>query len=125
MRRILVVIVALVPLALATAASAASVRVNAAENMTDSGSRGSCQVHLSVNLDELEAFCFSPGRTWFKVRVPGVEGPIRRVQAAERGDCSGQRIDAVRRGGTNAIVRITNVGEFDCYYTTVVVRFDP
>ena len=123
MRRILVAIVALTLLLLATPAWADSVRVSAAENLTRSGSRGSCQVHRTV-ADEVVAFCLSPGRTWFKVRVPGVTGTITRLQAAETGDCSGQRLAAVQRDGS-ALVKVTNVGEFRCTYTTIVVRFAP
>ena len=95
--------------------------MSAAENLTDSGSTGSCQVHRTIS-DEVIAFCFSDGRTWFKVRVRGVTGEITRIQAAATGDCSGQRIKSVRRGDS-AFLKIINVGEFRCTYSTVVVRF--
>jgi hypothetical protein len=122
MRRIIVTIATLVPLALATPALADSVRVNAAENMTTSGSRGSCQVHRTV-ADQVLAFCLSDGRTWFKVRVEGVDGTITKVRTADSGDCSGQTLRWTQRTAT--LVKITNVGRFRCTYTSVVVRFQP
>ena len=122
MRRIIVTIVAVAPLLFALPASAASIRVSAADNLTGSASRGSCQVHIPVSYDEVYAFCWSPGRTWFKVRVDGVTGEITKLQAAETGDCSGESLKAVRRDAS-AIVKVSNVGEFSCHYTTIVVRF--
>jgi len=71
---------------------------------------------LGVNV-----YCFADGRTWFKVRVPDVTGRITRLIARGRGDCSGKHVTARKRGDV-ATVKITNVGEFDRYYSTIIVR---
>lgn len=127
MRRLVIAIAAVLPLVLATPASADSVRVNAAENISTWGTRGDDYGGCAVRIDtfddrDVRAFCWENGGTWFKVRVPGVDGDVTRVQAAETGDCSGQRI-TWKKPNSTAIVRIANTGEFDCRYTTVVVRY--
>lgn len=108
---------------MATPALAARERVNAAENVTRYESIGEfCDVFVDDFSDfEVNVYCFDTGRTWFKVRVPGVTGRVTRVIARGTGDCSGKRLSFRKRGDV-AIVKVTNVGEFDCSYSTIIVR---
>ena len=72
---------------------------------------------------EVDVSCLSEGRTWFTVRVRGVEGRVTKVGVEETGDCSGQRISRTKLG-TTVIVRIENVGgDFECSYQSVAVSY--
>jgi hypothetical protein len=109
--------------ALAPPAFAETESVNAAENVTRYDSHGdACGVIVDDYLDnEVNAYCFLSGNTWFKVRVPGVDGQVRSVRVARRGDCSGTDVSFTKRGDV-VTVKVVSRGEFDCYFTRVSVR---
>ena len=121
-----VLLAGLITLFLATLASpahAAQVSVLASENVSRYDSTDLCGVFIDDYDDnEVNAVCFGEGRTWVKVRVPGVDGDVNLVKVTRRGDCSGIAITYSKRGDV-VTVKITETGEFDCYYKRVTVRF--
>lgn len=125
MRRFTLLVMVLGLVVVAIPASAATVKVNAAENVTRWDHKGEfCDVQVDDYLDmEVTVYCFSTGRTWFKVRVPGVTGRVTKVGAGRDGDCSGAHITYSKRGSVVS-VKIVNVGEFECTYKNVSVRFN-
>jgi hypothetical protein len=126
MRRVIVAVGAVVFLAIsASPAVAARAAVNAAENATRWDSTEGCGILVDDFAEmEVNLFCFVDGRAWVKVKVPDVAGRVTAVKARGTGDCSGKTITYRQRGNV-VNVKITHdadADQFDCYYSTVVVR---
>jgi hypothetical protein len=111
-------------IALASPAFAAQVRVNAGDNARRSGDRGPlCMVEIDdYYAHQVHVYCINSGRTWFTVRVDGVDGHPRRISVRQTGDCAGRRVTH-RQSGETVLVKIENSGDFNCYYHAVTVRF--
>jgi hypothetical protein len=124
-RRSLAAILTLVVIiSTATAALAARVRVNAADNAVRWDSTDLCDVVVDDYLDHtVNLYCFGEGRAYVVVRVPGVRGRVTRVIARGEGDCSGKEITYRKRGDV-VRVKILHRGDFDCTYADVIVRYE-
>jgi hypothetical protein len=125
MKRALGIALGLV-LLLAAPASAGRVGVNVARHLVHPEAVGARQVIVEdVSAYTVEALCAGRGSTWFTVRVRRIASGIhlRGAYARGRGDCSGKRVTLKRRVGRTALVKVRNVGDFDCTYKRAVVSW--
>jgi hypothetical protein len=111
--------------ALAGPAVAGRISVNAARNILAWGHNGEfCDVSVDDFFDyEVTSYCFASGSAWFTVRVTGVGAGALTAKAFGTGDCAGKTVKVKRKSGGVAVVRVRNVGEFECAYKSATVRW--
>ena len=112
-------------LAVAGPAFADVQRVRAAAGFTDyASSNDGCGVLVDEGDRGLEVrtWCDPHGRTWFTVRVRGVDGEVEGITLGHAGDCSGLGAVVDRATSTGVVVRVRESGRFDCAVRTVTVR---